>query len=72
MRRRGQPPEAGRIELGLAVSALSLKLGEERTQRQLAYFCDCDHKTIQNIERKALEKARFKLRQIIREEGILV
>lgn len=55
---RGKRITDNRIELGLAVSALSLRYGETRSTRELARFCNCAHVTIQNIERKALQKAR--------------
>lgn len=47
-----------RLALGLAVSALSLKPGQTRSQRDLAAFCDCSKSTIQWIELKALHKLR--------------
>lgn len=47
-----------RILLGLAVSALSLKPGETRSQEQLAAFCDCPRTVIQWTEHKALRKIR--------------
>lgn len=51
-----------RLLLGLAVSRLSLSPGESRTQRELGYFCNCPHGTIQHIERKALQKVRVALK----------
>lgn len=54
------------IDLGLAVSALSLKPGETRTQREIAAFCDCSYQRIQQIEWRALRKIR---RHFMREKN---
>jgi hypothetical protein len=45
-----------RLLLGLAVSALSLRRGQTRSQGELAAFCDCQRTTIQWIEKKAIAK----------------
>lgn len=50
------------IDLGLAVSALSLRYGETRTQVELAAFCNCSPQRIDQIEQKALRKIRNALR----------
>ncbi len=49
------------IDLGLAVSALSMQPKETRTHREIAYFCDCTWQAIYRIEQKALRKLRVKL-----------
>ncbi|MEM9236025.1 MAG: sigma factor-like helix-turn-helix DNA-binding protein [Verrucomicrobiota bacterium] len=46
------------IDLGLAVSALTLKRGETRTQEELAAFCGCSKAMIYLIEKRALKKLR--------------
>ncbi len=53
--------EANRIELGLAVSALSLNYGQRRTHRELAAFCGCTWGNIWMIERRALHKLKRSL-----------
>lgn len=53
-----------RLLLGLAVSRLSLRPGESRTQRELAAFCGCTHGAIQFIEQKALRKVRVALKEV--------
>jgi DNA-directed RNA polymerase sigma subunit (sigma70/sigma32) len=55
------------IDLGLAVSSLSLRPGQTRTHRELAAFCNCTHGTIQFIEKKALKKLRHQLSAFRRE-----
>jgi len=61
---RGQRNPDSNIDLGLAVSALSLRYGQARSARELAAFCGCRHGTIQFIERRALRKLRIKLQGI--------
>ena len=46
------------IDLGLAVSALSLKPGECRSYGELAAFCGVHRSAIQHIELKAMKKLR--------------
>lgn len=55
---RGQKPPDCDIDLGLAVSALSLEYGQTRTYEELAAYCGCSKSAIQNIEYKALRKVR--------------
>jgi hypothetical protein len=50
------------IDLGLAVSALSLSYGQTRTREEIAFFCNCNRKTIQKIEERGLRKLRHRLR----------
>ncbi len=48
------PPDAD-IDLGLAISALTLRYGECRTQDEIAVFCGCARQ-ICNIENRAMRK----------------
>jgi sigma-70-like protein len=59
---KGKLTQGADIDLGLAVSALSLTPGERRTTEQLAIFCGCTRQNISVIEHKALRKLRAKLR----------
>jgi hypothetical protein len=59
---RGRRGPDCNIELGLAVSALSLTYGQTRTQEELSFFCNCDRRTIQKIEERGLRKLRHRLR----------
>lgn len=54
-----------RLLLGLHVSRLSLQPGQTRSQRELAYFCNCSKSTIQFIEKQAMQKVREKLEKMI-------
>lgn len=58
---RGKRRPGFNIELGLAVSALSLPPGQTRSQRDLAAFCGCSKSTIQWIEKQAMQKVRKQL-----------
>lgn len=49
------------VDLGLAVSALSLRYGQTRTIYDLACFCGCKPQRISQIEQQALRKMRFRL-----------
>jgi len=49
------------IDLGLAVSSLSLEYGHTRTYEELAAFCGCSKTAIQSIENKAIRKIRKSL-----------
>jgi len=53
-----------RLELGLAVSRLSMKPGQTRTQPELAAFCGVSHAAIQHIEYRALKKVRRALEKL--------
>jgi len=53
-----------RVELGLAVSRLSMKPGQTRTQPELAAFCGVSHAAIQHIEYRALRKVRMALEKM--------
>jgi DNA-directed RNA polymerase specialized sigma24 family protein len=58
---RGQRNPDADIDLGLAVSALSLQRGQTRSASELAAFCGVRHGTIQFIEKKAIKKMRKRL-----------
>lgn len=64
---RGKRNKDFDIDLGLAVSALSLVYGQTRTQEELKDFCNCDRRTIQNLEERALRKLR---RAIMKDPGL--
>lgn len=55
------------VELGLAISRLSMKAGQTRTCRELAAYCGVSTQAIQQMERKALRKLRFRLMPVIGE-----
>lgn len=48
------------IDLGLAISALTLRHGQTRTYQQMADFCGCSRAAIQSIESKAMRKIRLR------------
>jgi hypothetical protein len=52
-----------RIDLGLAVSALSIRPGECRGVKTLAKYCDCSPQAISLISAAAIAKIRRALRQ---------
>lgn len=60
---------AERINLGLAVSALTLKPGECRTAAEIAAFCGCARANIERIEGVALRKMRARLSKFIADEN---
>src|SRR5262245_50853771 len=49
------------IELGLAVSALTMLPGETRTLEEIAAYCNCSRERIRQIEFRALRKMRIRL-----------
>jgi DNA-directed RNA polymerase sigma subunit (sigma70/sigma32) len=51
------------IDLGLAILSVLRAPGEELTHEDIAAWCDCDHETIAQIERRALAKLRVKAKQ---------
>lgn len=53
---RGAPRKGSDIDLGLAVSALSLRYGMTRSLEELAAFCGCARGNLWFIERRALHK----------------
>ncbi len=53
---RGRRGKNCQIDLGLAVSALSLSYGQTRTPDELAAYCGCTRQQIDNIYQKALRK----------------
>jgi hypothetical protein len=61
------------IDLGLAISALTLRYGQTRTYEEIAGFCGCSKSAIQSIENKAMRKIRLRcntdeeLREILEE-----
>ena len=57
-RMKGKLSKYANIDLGLAVSALSLTPGERRSHYELAAFCGVSHSAIQQIEGRALRKLR--------------
>lgn len=58
---RGKKREDCDIDLGLAISALTLRYGQTRTQKELAAYCGCSQQAIYEIERKAMRRIRMKL-----------
>jgi DNA-directed RNA polymerase specialized sigma24 family protein len=54
------------IELGLAVLATVRQRGETLNTVELAEICGCSSTTIENIERRAMEKLRKAARRIER------
>jgi len=58
---RGRKKEGCDIDLGLAISALTLRYGQTRTYQEIADFCGCSKSAIQSIEGKAMRKIRIKL-----------
>jgi hypothetical protein len=57
---RGRKKEGCDIDLGLAISALTLRYGQTRTYQEMADFCGCSRNAIQSIENKALRKIRVR------------
>jgi hypothetical protein len=55
------------IELGLAISRLSMRPGETRTAREISYFCNCSAWAISLIERRAIRKMRVRLAPFLKE-----
>lgn len=55
---RGQRSTDANIDLGLAVSALSLAEGQSRSCEEIAAFCGVSKAAIQKIEAKAFRKFR--------------
>lgn len=55
---RGQRKEGANIDLGLAVSALSLRPGETRSLGDLAAFCGCSRGNMWHLEQQALHKIK--------------
>jgi DNA-directed RNA polymerase sigma subunit (sigma70/sigma32) len=58
VKRPAARPARSIIDLGLEISALSLRPGKTRTLRELAVFCDCSWQNIWLIEQRALHKLR--------------
>lgn len=58
---RGIKPKGCNIDLGLAVSALSMEYGQGRTCQELADFCGCSPVNIHYYERSGLRKLRAAL-----------
>lgn len=58
---KGRPTPGSNIDLGLAISALSLEFGQTRTTEEIAAFCGCTKQNISHIELRALRKLRVKL-----------
>ncbi len=55
---KGKLPADADIDLGLAISALTLRYGECRTQDEIAAYCGCSRQQICNIENRAIRKLR--------------
>ena len=53
---KGRLNEGANIDLGLAVSALSLEYGQTRTAEEIAAYCGCHRRAIEKIEKRALRK----------------
>ncbi len=47
-----------RVDLGLEVAMHHAAGSERLSHRQIAAWCDCNHQTIANIEKRALVKLR--------------
>lgn len=60
---RGRRSPDANIDLGLAVSALSLRYGQDRTAEEIAAFCGVEKYAIQRIEGIALQKMRTRLKR---------
>jgi predicted DNA-binding transcriptional regulator len=54
------------MELGLAISRLSLKPGETRTEADMACFCNCRVYAIQRTLRIAMRKVRKRLEPFLK------
>lgn len=65
--KRDTRPLGQQIELGLAVSAISLPPGQTRTLHELAAYCGCSKQTIKQIQTNAITK----IRQALRRRGII-
>ena len=52
-----------RIDLGLAISAATLRPGEWRSSYVLAEFCGCSRQTLEQTEYKAILKVRKELKK---------
>lgn len=50
-----------RIDLGLAISGLTLRFGETRTLEEIAAYCGCSRQGVALIEKRALQKVRQRL-----------
>ena len=61
---RGKRSSDADIDLGLAVSALSMRYGQSRSHEEIAAFCGVHHRTIQKIEHKALRKMRLRVSEL--------
>ena len=61
---RGRRNPSSDIDLGLAVSALSLRYGQVRSHSELAAFCGVSKRAVQKIEQIALRKVRLRLREL--------
>ena len=57
--------KASRIDLGLAISRLTMEPGECRTLAEIAAYCGCSRQGIQYIEQKAILKVRKRLRDLL-------
>lgn len=67
---RGSLAKGADIDLGLAVSALSLSYGQTRSHGDLAAFCGCGRSNIQHIENNALRKLRRAI--FMRKDQVLI
>lgn len=54
-----------RIDLGLAVSRLSLQPGQRRTLKEIAAYCECTKEGIRQIENNAILKLRARLQKLL-------
>lgn len=55
---KGKRSPDANIDLGLAISALSMKYGDTRTYQEIAFFCGVTDHAIRKIGEKALRKLR--------------
>lgn len=53
---------AERVNLGLAISAATMRPGQERTLPEIAAYCDCSKQLISQLEKRAIRKVRLALR----------
>lgn len=56
-----QKAKAERLDLGLAISRLSMQPGQTRTLEEIAAYCECTREAIRKIEKSALAKMKARL-----------
>jgi hypothetical protein len=66
---KGSLPKDADIDLGLAISALTLRYGETRTEEEIAAYCGCSRQMINRLAISGLKKLRNAL--IFRKDPVL-